>query len=119
MVQPRAGQGAVQIALRLQPDLRDRIKLAAEQNGRSINSEIIAALEDAFPEGMTISELLNIYGDRISAAKTADERSALEDEINVIARKERVGFTVKLPGHSEDGDDYPVISIYPTSKFDK
>lgn len=45
MVQPRAGQGAVQIALRLPPELRDQIKSVADQNGRSINSEIISRLE--------------------------------------------------------------------------
>lgn len=49
MVQPRAGQGAVQIALRLPADLRDRVRAAAEAAGRSINSEIIATLEERYP----------------------------------------------------------------------
>lgn len=48
MVQPRAGQGAVQIALRMSPEMRDRIREAADANGRSMNSEIIARLESTF-----------------------------------------------------------------------
>lgn len=50
MVQPRAGAGTVQIALRLSPTLRDRIKVAADQAGRSVNSELVATLEEKYPE---------------------------------------------------------------------
>lgn len=57
MVQPRAGQGAVQIALRLPVGLRDRIKRGAEQHGRSMNSEIVDALERAFPEPPNLEEI--------------------------------------------------------------
>ena len=39
----------VQVNFRMPLDLRDRIKNAAERNGRSMNSEIITALEEAFP----------------------------------------------------------------------
>lgn len=48
MVQPRAGQGAVQIALRLPANLRDRLREAAERSGRSMNSEIVSQLEQFF-----------------------------------------------------------------------
>ena len=47
MVQPRAGQGAVQIALRLSPELRDAIRAVADKNGRSMNSEIVRRLEES------------------------------------------------------------------------
>lgn len=47
MVQPRVGQGSVQFALRLPVALRDRIKAYADENGRSMNSEIIEMLEQA------------------------------------------------------------------------
>lgn len=36
--------------LRLPDGMRDRIKAAADENGRSMNSEIVATLEDAYPE---------------------------------------------------------------------
>lgn len=49
MVQPRAGSGTVQIALRLTSDLRDRVKAAADQAGRSVNSELVATLEEKYP----------------------------------------------------------------------
>lgn len=34
--------------LRMLPDLREKISFAAEQNGRSLNAEIVARLEDSF-----------------------------------------------------------------------
>lgn len=36
--------------LRLPDGLRDRIRVEAERNGRSMNAEIVATLERAFPE---------------------------------------------------------------------
>jgi hypothetical protein len=39
-----------QYPLRLPDGLRDRIKAAAERNGRSMNTEIIRVLENMFPE---------------------------------------------------------------------
>ncbi|KGM50659.1 Arc family DNA-binding protein [Pseudooceanicola atlanticus] len=45
----------VQIALRLSPDLRDRIKGAAQSNNRSVNSELIAVLEEKYPAPRRLS----------------------------------------------------------------
>lgn len=39
-----------QFMLRLPDGMRDRIKAAAEANNRSMNAEIVAALEDKFPD---------------------------------------------------------------------
>lgn len=44
------GRGAEQFTVRFPDGLRDRIKVAAESNGRSMNAEIVATLEDAYPE---------------------------------------------------------------------
>ena len=38
-----------QFIVRLPDGMRDRIKLAADANNRSMNAEIVAALEDKFP----------------------------------------------------------------------
>lgn len=38
-----------QFMLRLPDGMRDRIKAAAEANGRSMNSEIVATLEEKYP----------------------------------------------------------------------
>lgn len=48
MVQPRAGEGSVQIALRLPLELRDKVRKAAEERGRSMNSELVARVEESF-----------------------------------------------------------------------
>ena len=48
MVQSRAGTaGTVQVALRMSEELRDRLRLAADSAGRSVNSEIVARLEES------------------------------------------------------------------------
>lgn len=39
-----------QFMLRLPDGMRDRIKAAAESNNRSMNAEIVATLETAYPE---------------------------------------------------------------------
>lgn len=44
----KAGRGSDQFPLRLPDGLRDHIKVSAERNGRSMNSEIIALLEQAY-----------------------------------------------------------------------
>ncbi|WP_417809312.1 Arc family DNA-binding protein [Thioclava sp.] len=43
----------VQVNFRMPAELRDRIKLAAERNSRSMNAEIVSVLEEAFPKPKT------------------------------------------------------------------
>lgn len=50
--------------IRLPDGMRDRIKEAARRSGRSMNAEIVAALETFYPEEPTVEELL----DRVHAA---------------------------------------------------
>ena len=50
MTSDQNAKGTVQIALRISPQLRERIKSAAETNNRSVNSELTATLEEAYPE---------------------------------------------------------------------
>lgn len=72
MVAGRIGDGkTVGSMVRMHSDLRDRIKAAAENNGRSINSEIISALEEKYPK----PEInLNEYSERL-----AEEFYSIED----------------------------------------
>lgn len=51
----------VQSAIRFPPDLRDRLKAAAETNGRSLNAEVIARLQ-ASPLDEVLSELAEVKG---------------------------------------------------------
>lgn len=106
MRQPRAGQGTVQIALRLPIDYRDRIKEAADASGRSMNSEILhrlqasLALDDVTdragvpqpsPEGLqaaldalshlqAILKAMGIENDTLDAAAKARIKTMAKDE---------------------------------------
>jgi hypothetical protein len=44
------GRGAAQFPLRLPEGMRDRIKAAAQANGRSMNAEIVSALTEKYSE---------------------------------------------------------------------
>ena len=44
-----AGRDSDKFQLRLPDGMRDRIKAAAEANGRSMNAEIVSTLEDKYP----------------------------------------------------------------------
>ena len=84
----KAGRGADQYMVRFPEGLRERIKEAAEANGRSMNSEIVSALEDAYPDpsldGVTW-ESLNIDPDgmkevlQIIRAAFADMEQTVKD----------------------------------------
>lgn len=52
-----------QMKLRLPADVRDRIKLAAEQNNRSLNAEILARLEDSFDGNQQLWDSVNRIAD--------------------------------------------------------
>ena len=49
-VDMRPGRAGQQLMLRLPETLRDRIKVAADRNARSLNAEIVATLLVAYPE---------------------------------------------------------------------
>ncbi|WP_273280953.1 Arc family DNA-binding protein [Pseudooceanicola atlanticus] len=44
------GRGAEQYTVRFPDGLRDRIRVAAELNGRSMNAEIVATLMEHYPQ---------------------------------------------------------------------
>jgi plasmid stability protein len=49
MIDSRPGRIADQFNLRLPEGMRDRIKVAADLAGRSMNAEIVATLEERYP----------------------------------------------------------------------
>lgn len=55
----KAGRGADQFVLRLPDGMRNQIKRAAEDSGRSMNSEILDVLREAFPGDPGIEELVD------------------------------------------------------------
>ncbi|SOE18587.1 Arc-like DNA binding dprotein [Hoeflea halophila] len=52
----KQGRGSEQAMIRLPEGMRDRLKESAEQNGRSMNAEIVARLEHSFDGGAIVSE---------------------------------------------------------------
>ncbi|MCD1619125.1 Arc family DNA-binding protein [Salipiger manganoxidans] len=78
MVQSRAGSpGTVGLVVRMPEGLRDRIKEAAESNGRSQNSEIVAALSEAYPEPVDKDVFAELLAEVI-AGPEKDRPSAID-----------------------------------------
>lgn len=92
MVQPRAGQGAVQIALRLPADLRDRVRAAAEEAGRSVNSEIVRVLEEQFPADLSKDPFIKDLMNYVASAPDREAMEARLKEANGKLRKSRFGM---------------------------
>jgi hypothetical protein len=65
----KVGRGSDQFPLRLPDGLRNRIKGAADRNGRSMNAEIVRALEIAFPEPVSVGARLADLGVLFSALR--------------------------------------------------
>ncbi|WP_101341514.1 Arc family DNA-binding protein [Cereibacter azotoformans] len=70
----------VQVNFRMPEDLRDRIKQAAERNGRSMNAEIVASLEDAYPAPVSPEPTLaDLY--RMMDEIYLEEDEAVQDDL--------------------------------------
>ena len=65
-----------QYLLRLPSELRDRIKVAAAENTRSMNAEIIATLEEKYPPAMT--ELERALADFIFSVSATTAREVVD-----------------------------------------
>jgi hypothetical protein len=72
--------------LRLPDGLRERIKNVAAANNRSMNSEIVAALEEKYPApNLTLDQVFSLIG-KINLAETNEQRDKLIVEANEILR---------------------------------
>ncbi|RVI90796.1 Arc family DNA-binding protein [Sinorhizobium medicae] len=75
MATRKPGRGSDQFPLRLPEGMRDQIAVAAEQNGRSMNAEIITRLEESFQDPLVLPP-------------------------DVLARIERRAADLRVPGRS-------------------
>ncbi|MBW8285050.1 MAG: Arc family DNA-binding protein [Rhizobium sp.] len=75
-----------QFMLRFPDGLRDRIKVAAETNGRSMNSEIIARLEDTLITD-SYAESLEIHGVKSDLERKAREAAGIQQRLSTIEAK--------------------------------
>src|SRR5690606_1002848 len=90
----KQGRGSDQAMIRLPEGMRDRIKAAAERNGRSMNAEIVAALEQAYPIVLDQRTFLQIWRKGISIGKTPEERQKILDIANEQARKSGANYRI-------------------------
>lgn len=67
-------QLAERFQIRMPDGLRDRIRKSAEANGRSMNTEIVAALEEKFPEEDPTHEFMRL----LRAMSPEDREKALK-----------------------------------------
>jgi hypothetical protein len=86
-----------QFIVRLPDGMRDRIKSAADKNGRSMNAEIVATLEEAYPQTSLVERLMAHQQALFrSWEEEADpsKRAALAEEI--LALKRRIDEELEL-----------------------
>lgn len=81
-----------QYQLRFPPGLRDRIKAAADGNGRSMNAEIVATLEDAYPNPDQLRQELNFVNEideiqqRLFRLRMAQMKESLDEHDEAIRK---------------------------------
>lgn len=93
-------QGTVQIALRISPSLRERIKAAADANNRSVNKELTTALEERYPPDQDLTfgklqRLLDTLWRQGDPAKMAARAEAINRSLE--ASQTRLRFVIS-PG---------------------
>ena len=97
-------QGTVQIALRISPDLRERVKAAADANNRSVNSELTATLEEKYPAPSSDADiavatwhaLMEIMKDDPDYARSPEGIRAMK---NFLSMLEKVDIETKIGEH--------------------
>jgi hypothetical protein len=89
----RKPQDQDKFIVRLPDGMRERIKRAADANGRSMNAEIVATLEAAYPDGTEpLWDKVYPLMDWIMLAEDAEERKKLLAAANTRLKA--------IPGHS-------------------
>lgn len=86
-----------QFKLRLPADLKDRVEAAAAENNRSMNAEIVAALEEKFPAprpfdlGTALTELSKL----LSSVQTKAQFNAVLAGANTEFERNGIGWRVE------------------------
>ncbi|WP_333900423.1 Arc family DNA-binding protein [Agrobacterium pusense] len=92
----KAGRGSEQVMIRLPDGMRDRIRDSAEKNNRSMNAEIVAVLEEAFP-----SEPYD-FSAELSFMDEIDEIAAKLERLKLGAARQELE---RLDKHIQKADD--------------
>lgn len=90
----RPGRDSDQFNVRFPPGMRDRIKAAADRNGRSMNAEIIATLAEHYPPPRAdVSSLDGLIHYLISGDSMAEQRRRLAE---VNAKLHSMGSPLRM-----------------------
>ena len=93
MAQDSDSRNLDKVIVRLPDGMRDRIKSAAATNNRSMNAEIVAALEQAYPDPQQLAEELSFIDEidriqeqlkRIQIAQMAAERKRGREQLEEL-----------------------------------
>jgi len=82
------GRDSDKIDLRVPAGMRDRIKAAAEKNNRSMNAEIVKALEIRFPTGPTSAEVFFALVEASNNIEDEEEFQEMLDTANEHAQEQ-------------------------------
>lgn len=113
----KPGRGSDQFPLRLPPGMRDQIKRIAEENGRSMNSEILDVLREYFPEEPSLEELIDEFGYAVAMLK---EIQANSPDGDVRANKKyltvlgnMIAANEHLSKADQSGRSSPIVRLRP------
>ncbi len=89
----RTTRSSDQFQLRLPTGLRARIKAAADSKGRSMNSEIVATLESAYPEPLQDQEAFALLRFMLDAESPEDLQAR---KVEVDAKLAAMGSSARV-----------------------
>lgn len=120
MTNDSRSSGTVQIALRISPDLRERIKATAEANNRSVNSELTATLEEQYPKPFSADEDLTMacvsalmFGPKRGGDKfTSEYLDAIRYVRDVHGIADPVALSNGFEHHKEALENIPVTRVF-------
>lgn len=76
MVESSTGRDSDKFMLRLPDGMRERIRKVAKLNGRSMNAEIVATLDEAYPDEQSVELMVDYLRDLAHAYADKDQRTA-------------------------------------------
>lgn len=113
---PYPSQTQDKFVLRLPDGMRDRIKAAAEANNRSMNSEIVATLEEKYPRPINrdfdFGDLYRIM-DRVHEGHGEVEQDYLLDEANRMLDAINAPVRLRFSGELDQYGNRQLTMIMP------
>lgn len=91
-----------QFMVRMSEGLRERIRTAAAKNNRSMNAEIIAALEEVFPENeFDLAALITELSTALNESTSDEERQRAVDHANAELQSNNSAWRIQVSNRDE------------------